>query len=603
MSSAQEVVIRISALDFASRKFAALQSKIESLNAAAKNTAGWREAGQRMAMVGTAVAAAGAGISYALWKTVDAAMAGEDATRHMMTAFDLSAPAAEQAKHLAETLDMVKRVSQETGISQDMLKDSVYNAKMMMLSDAQANEVAAASAKLAIATTHSFAEAQASQADVSLMLATAQNVLGLSASDLSDRFALLQSHYGFKTIENLNAAMTYILPTMKGVKTEANDVFAAMAVLSTSGYQSERIGTGMNELIAKLTTGKSALRNLVIANREGGPDIEKTTERLAQMTAGMSGLQRANYLKTLGFNLRDVGVMETLLDGVKKFAAARQDMTTSKGATDTLFNLREKGADEQWGRMWTNFHNLSETIGNSLLPTFNKFLELVNRALIAITNFAESHKNLIKFITTFAAISAAVLVAVGGLIALAGGLLVVASFGSTIGTVIAAIAGIGVAVAGTVAAVLTWAPKMFEGGFDLIKALANGIAAGAMYPVHEIEKVAKWIDDFIPHSPARRGALANLNRIHISEQIATAIKPGPAVRAMRNTAAAIAMTGAVMMPGAASAGGLTIQNTINITVNGDVSDGAALRKQLDGHVQFLCDRINHELQNRSRTEF
>ena len=577
------------------RQFGALTSQIEKMNKAGAAT---RAVGEHMLALGAGIAAVGAGIGYGLWKVTDAAMKGEDATRHMMTAFDLSAPAAEQAAHLAKTLEMVKSVSQATGISQDMLKDSVYNAKMMMLSDAQANDVAAASAKLAIGTTRDFAAAQAAQADVSLMLATSVNVLGGSAKDLSDKFALLQSHYGFKSITDLSSALNYALPAMKGVKTEAGDVFAAMAVLSTSGFQAERIGTGMNELIAKLTTGKSALRNLVIANKEGGPDIERTTQRLAQMTAGMSGLQRASYLKTLGFNLRDVQVMETLLDGVKKFAAARADMAKSGGTTDLLANLRSQGAGQQWAKMWNNFAILQETIGSQLLPGFNSLILLINRALIGITNFAESHKPLVKFLTTFAAMAAGLGVVVGGAIALGGALLVVASFGSTIVTAVAAIAGISLAIAGVVAAVAAWSPKIFDAGLHLIRMLAEGMLSGMTHPIRAIETIGEKLMSYLPHSPAKEGPLRNLHRIKIVEELSRSIQPSVAVTAMRRVALATAMAGALAMPSAASArsGSAVAPATINITINvaGDVTEKNA---------SYFVDLLKKELASRSRTDF
>src|SRR5208337_4969766 len=165
MPSLAELFIRISAIDNASRVFQRLTSQAEKLNKTLSNSAGLRQAGMNVAMFGAASLGAGAAIAYGLKSVIAPAMAAEDATRHMMSAFDVTRPAAEQAAHLAETLKMVRAVSQATGISQDQLKDSVYNAKMMMLSDAQANDVAAAAAKLAIGTTHDFASAQAAQAD------------------------------------------------------------------------------------------------------------------------------------------------------------------------------------------------------------------------------------------------------------------------------------------------------------------------------------------------------------------------------------------------------------------------------------------------------
>jgi hypothetical protein len=133
--------------------------------------------------------------------------------------------------------------------------------------------------------------------------------------------------------------------------------------------------------------------------------------------------------------------------------------------------------------------------------------------------------------------------------------------------------------------------------------LAKGIASAAMYPIHAIEDVVKRMRAYLPFSPARVGPFRDLHRVKIVEQIATAIRPDAAVRAMRRTAMALAVSGAMIMPGAAGASGGIVIN-MPVTINGDVSDGgAAIKKQLDGHVSYLVDRIKHELSNRARSDF
>ena len=532
MASIRDFVFgfRLEVIDHLSPVLKNVESRIKNIDEAVKNTAHWREAGQNLAVAGGAIAGVGAVLGYGISKVVDAAMKGEDATRHMMTAFDLTAPAAEQTRHLAETLKMVDNVSRATGISQDMLKDSVYNAKMMMLSDAAANQVAASSAKLAIGTTHDFAAAQAATADVSLMLATATNVLGGSASDLSDKFALLQSHYGFREISQLKAAMDYVLPSMKGLKMEAGDTFAAMAVLSTSGYQADRIGTGVHEVISKLTTGHAALRQFVVANKEGGLDLLKTTERLKSVTANMGTLQRASYLKSLGFDLRDVQVMETLLDGVNKFVAARADMARSKGTTDLLFNMRSQGFDQQLAPLSNSVDLLKEKIGAPLLAPLGHVVGLISRAVDSVASFAGHHPQIVKFTATFVAIGAAVAIVTGGILAAASAIMILGpEIAATLGAwaLTAGIIGTALATAGADdryvgRGILDWfkaLPAKIASadwwknlGISIVKGIGEGIMAGAAHLLGPLGTVAKLIIDHFPHSPARLGCCATSTR-------------------------------------------------------------------------------------------
>ncbi len=652
MASIRDFVFgfRLEVIDHLSGVLKNVETRIEGINAAAARGSHLREASATLGKIGLAGIAAGGGLAYGLGKITESAMKGDDATRHMMTAFDLSVPAAQQTKHLAETLKMVKEASQATGMSQDALKDSVYNAKMMMLSDADANAVAAASAKLAIGTTHDFAEAQANVADVSAMLATTQNVLGGSVSALSDKFALLQSHYGFERLPDLKAAWDYILPSIKAVKLAQDDAMAAMAVLSTSGYQKDRIGTAMEEVVAKITTGKAALRSLVVANKEGGPDLEKTSERLAGITAAMSALQRASYLKTLGFNLRDVQVMETLIDGVKKFHAARADLANSKGATDALFNIRSQGADEKWGQLQNNLSILSETLGNSLLPSVTKVVSKLNTAVIAVTEFAESYKPFVKVAMTVAAISSAVLLVGGGLALASSALLGFVSFvpalkevsaafklGAAVTKIwtaaqwaldaamavgvapivltIAAVAALGVAIYEVYkhwAAIKNFGKEMYDAGMNIVKAIGSGIAAGAMYPVHAIEHALSLVRAHLPFSPAKIGPLRDLNRVRIVETIADSMKPAAMVTSMRRVAAIVAFSAPMMATPAfaggfarASAGGgssIVINITQNITIKPGADAGEVLAV-MRASGRELADTLRREMEHDERRHY
>ena len=114
---------------------------------------------------------------------------------------------------------------------------------------------------------------------------------------------------------------------------------------------------------------------------------------------------------------------------------------------------------------------------------------------------------------------------------------------------------------------------------------------------HAIEDVVKKMRAYLPFSPAKTGPFRDLHRVRIIETIAQSIRPESAVRAMRNAAAAIALSGAVIMPsgayaaqGPAAGAGITI----NITVQGDVTER---------NMSTLVDRIKHELSNRARTDF
>ncbi|MFD2677997.1 hypothetical protein [Camelimonas lactis] len=107
-----------------------------------------------------------------------------------------------------------------------------------------------------------------------------------------------------------------------------------------------------------------------------------------------------------------------------------------------------------------------------------------------------------------------------------------------------------------VSAILT-AANFHAQGVAMMTTLAGGIRAGAGAAVAAVAAVTQQIRDHLPHSPAKVGALSDLDRVRFSETLASAIRPEPAVAAVRAVAvgmrAAIPAAGMAMGIGAAAA--------------------------------------------------
>jgi len=77
-------------------------------------------------------------------------------------------------------------------------------------------------------------------------------------------------------------------------------------------------------------------------------------------------------------------------------------------------------------------------------------------------------------------------------------------------------------------------------GVALMRTLAAGIEAGAAHAVAAVNAVAQQMRDHLPHSPAKVGPLSDLDKIRFSETLAAAIRPDPAIHAVRAVAAGMA---------------------------------------------------------------
>jgi len=92
-------------------------------------------------------------------------------------------------------------------------------------------------------------------------------------------------------------------------------------------------------------------------------------------------------------------------------------------------------------------------------------------------------------------------------------------------------------------------------GVSLMATLAAGIRAGAAQAVEAVRDTVQVMRDHLPHSPAKVGPLSDLHRVQFAETLADAVRPAPAIEAVRRMTAgmAAALAGATLsMPAAAS---------------------------------------------------
>lgn len=92
-------------------------------------------------------------------------------------------------------------------------------------------------------------------------------------------------------------------------------------------------------------------------------------------------------------------------------------------------------------------------------------------------------------------------------------------------------------------------------GVSLMATLAAGIRAGAAQAIEAVRDTVQVMRDHLPHSPAKVGPLSDLHRVQFAETLADAVRPAPAIEAVRRMTAgmAAALAGATLsMPAAAA---------------------------------------------------
>ncbi len=614
------------ATDYVSPILKNIETRIESVNAQVKNTGRWREAGTNVAIMGGGLLAAGGAVVLALRSSVNAAMEMQTEMSHVATAIN---DGAASHIHLAQAQAMSEKLAISSGIAAKQEADAYYIARSNILDHAQAMAAVDVATKLTIGTTASLAEAQTQLEPTTRLLTTVFQNFGQKGVDankqiagFADTMAKLQTNYSFRTIDEVNQAMSYAVPLAKSAGIGFKDMSAALAVLGLSGKHGAEAGTAFAELAQKLST-EPKLRGLLAHTAAGGIDLGATMDLLKAKVAGYTPIQEAMYLKQMGFTERSIVGVSLLIDKMNLYHTAVTDLNAAQGANAAAFATRQATMEIATGRLSAAWDVFKSKIGEQLIGPMTGVVNLLTDAVGWVTEFANNNPRIVKFAVTFAAIGAALAVAAGGIAVVVGGLI---AFGSYIGIaagavwtftqVALAVSLVGAAVRMAWSTITSFTPQILAAGANLVKALASGIWSAITFPQHAIEAVLTKVRAYLPFSPAKEGPLRYLNQMRIVETMAETIRPGPALAAIRRTATAIAIAApmtigpAIGLPamarasGGAGGGGIVIQVRQEIRIDGALAgDDQKLLATLRRHGEELADIIDRRLTHRARREF
>jgi len=649
---------RFTATDYVSPVLRNIETRIEAVNAQVKATASWREGAGNIALVGGAFLGVGGAALLGLKSMVDAAAGMQTVMTHVQTAMN---DGIATQKHLAQVQETSEKLAIASGLAATQEAQAYYIARSNMLDHAQAMAAVSVATKLTIGTTASLADAQAQLEPTTRLLTSIYQNFGDKSRDanaqiagFADTLAKLQTQYAFRDISEVNYALSYAAPLAKSAGIAFNDMSAALATLSVSNKTGAEAGTAFAELVQKLST-ESKLRGLVAHTARGGIDLEKTMEKLRAVTAGYTTTQEAMYLHQLGFTERSIVGVSLLIDKTRLYGSAVKDLGDAQGANAAAFAVRQASMEIATGRLSAAWDVLKSTIGENLLGPVTSVATMLTQAVGWMTALVRDHPQITKFVVTFTAIAAAIAVVTGGVIALVAGIAAVGSYMGIVAGAVWTFTEIGAAIAFVGAALATWniggfisslhgslagigdwinglartvwnfGGQMFAAGANLVKSIASGIWSAVTFPQRAIESVVTKIRAYLPFSPAREGPLRTLNRMRLVETIAETIRPGPALIAMRRTAAAMTiaapMTFAPMMaapalamprvastlaspasPGARG-GGIVIQVHQDIRIDGALAgDEQKLMATLRHHGEELAQIIDARLTHRARRE-
>ena len=308
-----------------------------------------------------------------------------------------------------------KRLGSSTMFTAKQVAELQLELSKLGLSPEEINKSTDSILSLAQATGHDLAES-------AKIVASTMNSFGMEASEsakVADMFAAASSNAAID-MEKLGQAMPTVGTTANAVGVPLDELTSMMMTLADSGMEASTMGTHLRKIFVELATKG-------ISFEDAMHKINTSTDKVTTAT----GL----------FGKRAFGAGLVLAGNTKKTAEYNSMLDKSAGKSKEMADIMDSGAAGAMRRLKSQAEGVAISLGEMLLPVFEKLMSFIQGALSTWSSLDENTKTIAVSFGLFVA-------ALGPAISLIGSLTTAFAFLLTpIGSVILAIAGIVVAFA------------------------------------------------------------------------------------------------------------------------------------------------------------
>ncbi|SFB88572.1 phage tail tape measure protein, TP901 family, core region [Brevinema andersonii] len=245
------------------------------------------------------------------------------------------------------------------------------------------------------------------------LLGTLYNNFGNKAHDantemtkLADTVTKTQQLFQIANLGQLNEGLKYAASSAQAFRVSFDQTAAVVGQLNTLGLAGSMAGTAFNAMTSKLSMGAEKLGYNMVYAKDGGLDLIKTLENLAQVGADADTINKIFGLEAAkGVNLL-IGKMGDLNNNY-------QEVLNSSGATAQAQKIMEQTVQSQLSILGHNFSNLGKGLGDVLLPAMDKVLRVVNILVRGLSTLINENKLFAKAVVVTVSVLTAGALAVG----------------------------------------------------------------------------------------------------------------------------------------------------------------------------------------------
>ena len=303
------------------------------------------------------------------------------------------------------------------------------------------------------------------------------SMFGMEASEatkMTDMLAYAQANSN-TDVQQLGEALKYCGASANAMGYDLADTTALLGTFADQGLKGSSAGTTLNSMFrdmkknakdGAIAIGKT---NVAIVDSKGNyRDMNSILADVEKATKGMTTAQRDQALSSIWGTEALKGVNMAFQAGSKKIKDFESAIRNSDGAASKMYDTMQNNLKGSIDNLKSAFEGVMITIGERLIPIFQKLVDKVTNALTWFNNLSPSIQNVIIAVGGFIAVLGPLLLLIGGLIIFA------ANVTTALGTLSAAFAA-----GGTAATIFGGALTLLTGPVGLvIGAIAGIIAVG-----------------------------------------------------------------------------------------------------------------------------
>jgi len=210
------------------------------------------------------------------------------------------------------------------------------------------------------------------------------------------------------SIASLGESMKMVAPVAAGLGISIEEATAMIGAMGNAGIKGSEAGTALRAALIRLSKEpkqtEEALNRMGISAKDAQGNLRKMPDLMKALSQRMKGMGDADKMEVLSkiFGTEASAGMLAIMSAVESgnLEALEEGLRNAGGAAEEMARTMNDTAQGAMKRFVSATESILIDLGNSLLPAFTDFVEVLAKGAAAASDFAQKHPKITMALTT-----------------------------------------------------------------------------------------------------------------------------------------------------------------------------------------------------------